>query len=512
MYQFIYFYTPMQAKLLQILFKQQYGLIPKSRNGMLALQGKMWSELVHLAKETVFGKAHGFREIKTLEDYKQAIPINSYENLEPYIAKMKAGEKDVLWPGRVNMFAKSSGTSNAKSKYIPLSKVSLLENHYRGGKNILSIFTHCFPEQNIFENKNVSVAGSFDTNAHGLKVGDLSSLLLDNLPYWVQMKRLPSKKNALLPNWEEKIEAISKEIFQEDVGSLSGVPSWNLILLQRIKELSQQADLSTVWPRFKLYMHGGVNFNPYRSSFEKLFGKDMVFLETYNASEGFFAIQDQFDAEENGMLLLCNHAVFYEFLPIAHLHEKNPQTMQLEEVEIGQDYALIITTKSGLWRYQIGDTIQFINLDPFRIKITGRVNYFINVFGEELMEDNVNRAIAEVCQNLDCSVEEFTIAPIFPNDQGQGSHEWLIEFHKEPKSLKVFTQQIDEALKRLNSDYEAKRSGNLSLMTPVIKAMPKGGFYKWLQSKNKLGGQHKVPRLQNHRKVIDEILATIKAR
>lgn len=499
----------MQAKLLQLIFKQSYKLIPKSRIQAIKRQDKLCMELVSEAKHTVFGSIFNFDKIESLKDFKNAIPIHDYELLEPYIAKMLKGQKDVLWPGRIKMFAKSSGTSNAKSKFIPLSKTSLIENHYRGGKHILSIFSVNFPSINLFENRNVSVAGTFETNKHGLKVGDLSSLLLDNLPYWVQLNRLPTKKNALLPSWEKKIKAISEEIVQEDVGSLSGVPSWNLILLQSVKELAKQTDLSAVWPNFKLYMHGGVNFHPYRKSFEKVFGKDVVFLETYNASEGFFAIQDQFDLEENGMLLLCSHAVFYEFIPLENVNHSTPKTLQLEEVELNQDYALLISTKSGLWRYQIGDTIQFVSLDPFRIKITGRIKYFINVFGEELMEDNVNTALKKTCEQFDCVVEEFTIAPIFPNTAGLGAHQWLLEFAKEPADFEDFKEKIDAHLKQLNSDYEAKRTGNLTLQKPVMKSVPKGTFYHWLKHKNKLGSQHKVPRLQNNRKVIEEILALI---
>lgn len=495
----------MQHKIFQLIFKQGYTTFKKESNQATLYQLLLLNELLTLAKNTQFGKRHDFKEIQTIQDFKNNVPIQTYESLESDILKMMDGQKNVLWPGKIKMFAKSSGTSNAKSKYIPLSKISLQENHFKGGKNILNIFSFHFPKMNIFKAKNLSVAGSFDENE--FKVGDLSALLLDNLPPWVQMQRLPSKKMALLKNWEEKIEKISEEIYQEDVASLSGVPSWNLILLQKALQKSNKKTLAEMWPNFQMFMHGGVNFKPYKNTFIELIGKkDFVFLETYNASEGFFAIQDQFDEEENGMLLLCNHAIFYEFLPLENLNLNKPKTLQLNEVELNKNYALLISTKSGLWRYKIGDTIQFVSINPYRIKITGRLKYFINIFGEELIEDNANKALTQVCKELACEIAEYTVAPIFPNEEGKGAHEWLIEFVIPPSDLDVFSHQLDLALKCLNSDYEAKRTENLILQMPVINVLIKGTFYNWMKSKNKLGAQHKVPRLQNHRMIAEEIL------
>lgn len=504
---FLFLHLVMQAKILRLIFKHSFRAMVRDSQTALKKQELMWREMITSAVNTEFGREHRFEDIENLRDFKRLIPIQNYESLEPMIAKMMNGQKDILWPGKIKLFAKSSGTSNAKSKFIPLSKISLADNHYKGGRNILSIYCHEFPNRNIFEAKNLSVAGSFSENQHDIKIGDLSSLLLANLPKWVQLNRLPSKRAALMLDWELKIEEISEEILKEDIASLSGVPSWNLILLQKVLKKSQCETLFELWPHFQLYMHGGVNFEPYKKSYTDIIGNpDLVFLETYNASEGFFAIQDTFREGQNGMLLLCNHAVFYEFLPIKLLGIEGVKTLQLDEVVIGENYALIITTKSGLWRYMIGDTLRFISLEPFRIVLTGRVKYFINVFGEELIEENANDAIKLTCAQLDCTIEEFTVGPIFPDASGRGGHEWLIEFKKAPKDLNEFAKVLDVELKKTNSDYEAKRSSDLALQLPVLKLVEKGTFFAWLKSKNKLGAQHKVPRLQNHRMLIEDLL------
>lgn len=497
----------MQAKILQLIFKHSYRAMVRDPENAIKKQDELWQEMTSYAAKTAFGERYHFKRIESLNDFKRLIPIQTYETLEPFITKMIEGEKDLLWPGKIKMFAKSSGTSNAKSKFIPLSKASLSENHYKGGRSILSILCHEFPNRNIFESKNVSVAGSFYKNEHGKKIGDLSALLLANLPEWVQMNRLPSISAALMLDWEEKIEKVSDEILNKDIGSLSGLPSWNLILLQRVLEKSGCKTIAEIWPNFQFYMHGGVNFEPYRKSYSNLIGNpDLIFLETYNASEGFFAIQDTFHEGENGMFLLCDHGVFYEFLPMKSIEDKEAKTLQLNEVILGENYALIITTKSGLWRYLIGDTLRFISKDPYRIVLTGRVKYFINVFGEELIEENANEAIRITCMLLNCVVEEFTVGPIFPDASGKGGHEWLIEFKQSPKNLEDFAKQLDLELKKTNSDYEAKRSANLALQLPVVRVLTKGTCFAWLKSKNKLGAQHKVPRLQNHRGLIEELL------
>jgi hypothetical protein len=498
----------MQAKILQLLFKHSFRALTIKPEKAILKQAELWHYMVTYAKETEFGQVHHFENIQKLEDFKKLVPIQSYEDFEPTIERMLKGAQNLLWPDKISMFAKSSGTSNSKSKFIPLSKISLQENHFKGGRNILSIFCNSFPERNIFEGKNISVAGSFSSNDYGIIIGDLSALLLLNLPRWVQTKRLPSMSSALMLDWEAKIDKISNEICDENIGSLSGVPSWNLILLQNVLKKRGIKSLREIWPNFQLYMHGGVHFEPYRKAYQELIGNpSLVFLETYNASEGFFAIQDVFEVGENGMLLLCNHGVFYEFLRLAELGKKQAKTLQLNEIELGENYALIITTKSGLWRYLIGDTIRFINKNPFRIILSGRIKYFINIFGEELIEQNTNDAIKLVCSKLKCSIEEYTVGPIFPDKFGKGGHEWLIEFKEPPSELSIFIQELDKALKNVNSDYEAKRSGDLALQLPVVKILEQGAFFNWLKSRNKLGAQNKVPRLQNNRNVIEAVLS-----
>ena len=501
----------MQGKVLELIFKHRFSSFNKECQEGVLHQDALWRELVSLAKTTQFGKAYGFDKIEHLKQYKANIPIQSYETSEEYILQMKNGAEDILWPGQIKMFAKSSGTSNSKSKYLPLSKASLYENHFKGGKDILSIYCQHFPNSTVFDGKNVSVAGSFDEQNDRRAIGDLSSLLLANLPPWVEFNRLPKKETALMTDWESKINRISTELTRKNVASISGVPSWNLILLRQVLAKSGVTHLRELWPNFQLYMHGGVNFEPYKKSFEEIVGPgEFTFLETYNASEGFFAIQDKFGDEEVGLALLCNHGVFYEFLPLGDLNKKGTTTIQLEEVKLGISYALIISTKSGLWRYMLGDTIRFTTLQPYRIKLTGRIRYFINVFGEELIEDNSNRALASVCAKLNCEVSEYTVGPIFPDKYGKGGHHWLIEFKKAPTKLSEFKEALDHELMKQNSDYEVKRTADLGLQAPTILSLSKGVFYQWLKAKGKMGGQHKVPRLQNHRKVIDEILKLIK--
>lgn len=501
----------MQSKVLELIFKYRYSSFEKESRNAVSLQFELWKDLISSMKETEIGEKFNVNRIKNLEDFKSMVPIQSYEDVEDDILRVKNGATNVLWPGELKMFAKSSGTSNSKSKYIPLSKSSLYENHFKGGKDILSIYCHNFPNSKVFDGKNVSVAGSFDEQSSKRAIGDLSSLLLANLPPWVEFNRVPSKKTALMPDWETKIDRISSELITKDVASISGVPSWNLILLKQVLAKSNAKNLKEIWPNFQLYMHGGVNFKPYRKRFEEIIGPGpFTFLETYNASEGFFAIQDSFGNDNLGMALLCNHGIFYEFLPLENLGKKDAETLQLNKVQLNTQYALVISTKSGLWRYLIGDTIRFTSLAPFRIQLSGRVRYFINIFGEELIEDNANKALEAVCQKMNCEIKEYTVGPIFPDQDGKGGHEWLIEFENETPSLDEFQENLDLELIKLNSDYEAKRTANLGLQLPRVHAIPRGTFYKWLKSKGKMGGQNKVPRLQNHRKIIDEVLAYIK--
>lgn len=497
----------MLAAVLKFLFNLRYTFFNKSRKRALANQKKILKFIIKQGRNTSFGKSFNFDEVNEISTYQKYVPLHTYEKLEGYIEKMMKGDAKVLWPDSISMFAKSSGTSNAKSKYIPLSFPSLLHNHYKAGRDLLAIFTNSFPNKNLFLSANISVSGSYEINQKGIQIGDLSALLLDNLPPWVQNRRVPSKKLALQANWESKIDAIAKELLNDNPTSIAGVPSWNLILLQKVLAISNKKTLKELWPNFQVYFHGGVNFEPYKSNFQKLISsEEFVFMETYNASEGFFAIQDLFDEGENGMLLLCNHAVFYEFIELEAYLNGETRTCGLEKVLLNTNYVLLISTLSGLYRYVIGDTLRFISLDPFRIVLTGRVKYFINLFGEELIEDNANKALAATCKALDCSYSEYTIAPIFPDQFGKGGHEWLIEFERMPNNIKEFGVHLDANLKTLNSDYEAKRTGDLALQLPRIHTLKRGSFYLWLKQNNKLGNQHKVPRLQNHRGIAEGIL------
>lgn len=498
----------MQAQIFNWIFKSRYVIFERNQAQAIISQQNLWKELVHLAQATEFGKKYAFKDIYSLKDFQQAIPPQSYEDLQVSILEMIDGRANVLWPGKIRFFAKSSGTSSSKSKFIPISKSSLEQNHFKGGKDMISIYARKNAHKNVFSGKNLSVSGTFDKNSSGVMVGDLSSVLLLNLPVWVQNNRLPSIELSILTDWESKIDQISTEIIDQNISSLSGVQSWNLILLKQVLQKSGAANLQELWPNFQLYMHGGVNFEPYRKRFEDIIGpKSFTFLETYNASEGFFAIQDQLDKDSKGMALLCNHGVFYEFVPKEEWGKTNPSYLSLQDVQLGQNYVLLISTKSGLWRYVIGDTVRFTSLHPFRIVLTGRIQYFINLFGEELVEENANIALQKVCSQLQCSIKEYTVGPIYPDANGKGAHEWLLEFEKFPDDFTVFGKLLDQTLKNLNSDYEAKRSGNIALQAPIVSVVPNGTFLAWLKAKGKVGGQHKVPRLQNSRKIIEEIRA-----
>jgi hypothetical protein len=407
----------------------------------------------------------------------------------------------------VQWFAKSSGTTSDKSKFIPISEESLKENHYRGSKDVLSFYYASHPESDLLTGKGLVIGGSHQIAQvnEEIQYGDLSAVILQNSPFWSNWIRTPDLSIALMDEWEAKIEALAQSTIQENVTSMAGVPTWLIVLLKRILEITGKKTIKEVWPSLELYLHGGVSFVPYREQFEKLIGKPINYLEMYNASEGFFAAQDEIGVD--GMLLMCDHGIFYEFLPPEEWGKPDGRTMQLNEVEVGKNYAPVITTKGGLWRYLLGDTIQFTSLDPFRIKVSGRIKHFINAFGEEVIIDNSDAAIAEACRQTGAVVNDYTAAPVYFSDEGNGAHEWLIEFEKRPESMEHFTTVLDGTLQSLNSDYEAKRTKNIALRLPTVQAAEKGTFKAWLGSKGKLGGQHKVPRLSNDRTTLEEILA-----
>jgi len=472
----------------------------------IEVQNEILYELLSEAKDTHIGVRHNFKNIRSYKSFAKNVPIQQYESIEPLIERNRTGEQNVFWPSKIQWFAKSSGTTNAKSKFIPVSDEALNDCHMKAGKDMLCLFINNNEDTEIFKGKGLRLGGSsavYEDN--DTYFGDLSAIIIENMPFWADFSSAPSQKTALMSEWETKMEAIINETIKEDITSLVGVPSWMLVLLNRVLEVTGKKNILEVWPNLEVYFHGGVNFKPYREQYERLIPKkDFRYYETYNASEGFFAIQDQNDSD--GLLLMLDYGIFYEFIPMSKFKGENSVAIPLEEVEIGINYALIITTNSGLWRYLIGDTIKFTNLQPHRIKITGRTKHFINVFGEELVIENTEDALETACKKTKASITDYTVAPIFMNGDNSGGHEWLIEFKKDPDCMEDFTMYLDEALKNINSDYEAKRYMNMTINMPKVHKAEKGLFYKWLKTKNKLGGQHKVPRLSNQRVYLEELM------
>ncbi len=473
----------------------------------VAAQREVLQELVTSAQYTEIGRQYGFSRLFTVRDFKRTVPVHEYEDLKPYIDRMLQGEENLLWNTPVKWFAKSSGTTNDKSKFIPVSEESLEENHYQGAKDVLTLYYGFNPDSELLSGKGLVIGGSHQVSqaTDEISYGDLSAVLLQNSPFWGHWLRTPDLSIALMDEWEHKIEQLALNTIPENVTSISGVPTWTLVLMKRILEMTGKSCISEVWPNLELYMHGGVSFVPYREQFRQLISKDIQYLEMYNASEGFFAAQDSPDAD--GMLLFTRHGIFYEFMPIEEYGKKFPNTIGLNKVELGKQYAPVISTTGGLWRYIIGDTIQFSSLAPYRIKVSGRLKHFINAFGEEVIVDNTDKAITTACEKTGAAVNDYTAAPIYFSQHGNGAHEWLVEFEKEPDDLAFFAYELDSALKNLNSDYEAKRQKDIALRMPVVRAVKKGLFNEWLRSRGKLGGQHKVPRLSNDRTILESILS-----
>lgn len=482
----------------------QIGLF---RQYPVEVQKELFHTLIDEAALTRFGLEHGFSSIKTIEDFKKAVPVRNYEAFKPYIDLLRDGEQNILWPSRLKWFAKSSGTTDNRSKYIPVSKEALEECHYKGGKDLLAMYYHQKPNARLYAGKTLALGGSSRINSFNEEgyTGDLSAIIIKNLPAWVELRRLPSKDVALMDNWEEKIEMMAQSAMNEDVSIIAGVPSWTMVLLKRIMELKGTDSISEIWPNLELYMHGGVSFKPYREQFRKMIpSPEMNYAETYNASEGFFGLQDDLNSDD--LLLMLDYGIFYEFMPMTEYGKANPKTVQLQDVEIGQNYALVISTNAGLWRYLIGDTVRFTSKFPFKIQVSGRTKQYINAFGEELMVENAEQAIEFASAKCNALVSDFTAAPVFMNEGESGAHEWLIEFEQPPADVEEFTNNLDACLREINSDYDAKRGFDFILKRPVVRALKKGTFYNWLKEKGKLGGQHKVPRLCNDRRYIDEVL------
>ena len=474
-------------------------------NHPVAAQRAVLQDLVTSAQYTSFGKKYNFSKLFTLKDFKKNIPIHEYDDIRPYIIRMMEGEENVLWNTPVSWFAKSSGTTSDKSKFIPISEESLQDNHYQANKDVLSNYYKNFPGSDLLTGKGLVIGGSHQINKlnEDIQYGDLSAVLMQNSPFWGQWLRTPELSIALLDEWENKIEQLAQITANENVTSLAGVPTWTLLLLKRILEIKNAKNIKEVWPNLELYINGGVSFVPYRDHFEKIIGAPINYLEVYNASEGFFAAQEK--PADDGMTLFTEHGVFYEFMPVEEYGKPSPQTVGLNQVQLNKNYAIIISTTGGLWRYLIGDTIRFTSINPYRIVVTGRLKHYMNAFGEEVIVDNSDKAIAVASQKTEAIVSDYTAAPLFFTENSNGAHEWLIEFEKEPENLIQFTIELDKALKETNSDYEAKRHKDIALRLPVVKMLPKGSFNRWLRSKGKMGGQHKVPRLCNERKFIEEI-------
>ncbi len=471
------------------------------------VQKEQLFDLIKKSKDTQHGKYYDFASIKSIKDFQDRVPVQKYEQMEHVIDKIRHGEKNVLWPGDIKWFAKSSGTTSSKSKFIPVSKEALEDCHFRGGKDVLAIYNDLYPENDLFSGKGLTLGGSQKLSQYNREsfYGDLSAILIGNLPFWVNFIRTPDQSIALMDKWEEKLLKMTEATINENVTSLSGVPSWFMVLIKHILKTKGTDNLLDIWPNLELFIHGGINFEPYRDQYKKIIpSSNMHYMETYNASEGFFAIQD--DPSDTSMLLMLDYGIFYEFVPISEYGKEFPKALTLDEVELETNYAMVISTNGGLWRYIVGDTIKFTSKYPFKIKITGRTKHFINAFGEEVIVDNSNRAINYACEKTGAVIKEYTAAPMYMSTEEQGRHQWIIEFEKEPKDLAEFTHYLDLELQNINSDYEAKRYKDITLGAPKIEIARKDLFFDWLKKHNKLGGQNKVPRLSNNRDLIEELL------
>jgi hypothetical protein len=471
----------------------------------MEVQEEILFGLLKSAENTVLGKKYDYQSIKNYQTFNERIPVSTYEDLEPIISQTRQGAQNIFWNSSIKYFAKSSGTTNAKSKFIPVSSEALEHNHYKASKDLLCMYLNNNENSQLFTGKSLRLGGSKELyENNNTFFGDLSAILIDNMPMWAEFSSTPSNKTSLMSNWETKLPAIIKESSLENVTSLAGVPSWMMVLLNKTLEENKKTNILEIWPNVEVYFHGGVSFEPYKEQYKNLFPKDdFKYYEIYNASEGFFALQDQNNVSE--LLLMLDYGIFYEFIPMDTFGKENQKVIPLSEVELHKNYALVITTNSGLWRYLIGDTIRFTSLQPFRIKVTGRTKHHINVFGEELMVENTDVALAKTCETLHCEVVDYTVAPIFMNGKEKGAHEWMIEFKKHPDNMANFSALLDKNIQHINSDYEAKRFNNMTLNPLVVNVARTNLFYDWLKQQDKLGGQHKVPRLSNERKFLEAL-------
>jgi hypothetical protein len=490
------------------VMKKRIHQIDLFRKYPVEVQSELFEKMIHLGAETEWGKKYQYGLINNYDHFKEKVPLQEYNDLKPYVDRLISGEQQLLWPTETKWFAKSSGTTDNRSKLIPVTKDSLEECHYKGGKDLLALYYENHPNRKLYKGKHLIVGGSAQINhlTADSYFGDLSAIIVKNLPWWAEIRRTPSKDIALMSQWEEKIEKMAQSTIHEDVYILAGVPSWTMVLANKVLEISGKNNLKEVWPNLELFMHGGVSFEPYKAQFERLIpDPKMNYVETYNASEGFFGIQDQINSNE--LLLMLDYGIFYEFIPMSSFNGVNSvEAVDLAGVELDVNYAIVISTNAGLWRYIVGDTVKFTSKTPYRFKITGRTKSFINVFGEELIVENADKAIARAANKIGTVVREYTVAPVFMDGLENGAHEWLIEFTHVPDDVSRFQLLLDEALRELNSDYDAKRCNNFVLGPPIIKVLNAGTFDNWLKSIGKLGGQHKVPRLSNSREIVEQIL------
>lgn len=496
--------------LFSFLIKKRLQQIELFRDHPVMAQLEVFHSLVRSARYTEWGRKYDYASINDPDEFRRRVPIQDYEDVKPWVARLRSGEQNLLWPTDMKWFAKSSGTTGDRSKFIPVSREALEDCHYKGGKDLIALHYQQFPESKLYHGMSLVVGGSssieqFRSDAYS---GDLSAIIIRNLPLWVEVRRTPVLETALMENWEEKIERMARETMREDVRCIAGVPSWTLVLLRRILELSGKKHMLEVWPNLELFMHGGVSFRPYRKQFEELIpSATMNYLESYNASEGFFGIQDRRGADD--LLLMLDYGIFYEFMPLEEMGKEDPRTLLLGEVEADVQYAIIISTNAGLWRYMPGDTVRFSSTRPYRIQVSGRTKSFINAFGEELIVENADRGIEAACQATGAIVSEYTAAPVYMEGEARGGHEWAIEFEQAPDALEHFTEVLDATMRAVNSDYDAKRRGDMALLMPVVHAVERGTFHAWLRERGKLGGQNKMPRLCNDRVLLESLLAPV---
>ena len=491
----------------KIYFTHRYRQLEKYGDHVAELQDKTLTKLISKAAQTEWGKKYDYSSIKGYEDFSNRLPVQTYENIKSYVKRMRNGEQNLLWPSEIIWFAKSSGTTNDKSKFIPVSKEYIHDTHFQGGIDSVALYLHMNPKSRFFSGKGLILGGSHEQNLasnHSL-VGDLSAILIENLMPAGKYLRVPDKKIALMDHFESKMEAIANTTIHTNVTNISGVPSWMLVLIKHILEKTGKDTLDEVWPNLEVFFHGGVAFTPYRHQYEELIkSPNMHYVETYNASEGFFAIQSNLN--DPALLLMIDYGIFYEFIPMEEVGKPDPHIYQLQDVEIGKNYAIVISNSAGLWRYMVGDTVKFTQKNPYKIVITGRTKHFINAFGEELIVDNAEKGLEKACSMTGAQITEYTAAPVFMDRKAKCRHQWLVEFAKMPDDLQKFAKILDDTLKDVNSDYEAKRQNNLALQPLEIIVARNGLFNDWLDQKGKLGGQHKIPRLSNTREYIDEIL------